>query len=174
MSQAEKITNRVTRGLGTLKEFKDQFIDKVIIEEHSLRDWARRLLVRLPDDLDDLDELQRCSRKVANSIQQTEYLLGLFEFEAKAITNYSDSQFAIKYVNEMEDGDNKKLGSDKLKQLVLVNKDLDDSIATGQTAALIRDFFKRILKGLEETRKSIDHQIVILRIKSWISKDEDE
>ncbi len=161
---------RALKGRDLLAACEDQILSNLKVGGKSLRDWGRELRVSIPKESTDIDALARASADVARAIQQAEYILGLFEVQAHLANNYHDQEFARRYVEEMKG--NKKIAAEKLKQSVLVDTTVDSTLAASQAARVIVDFFKKIVKGLEETRKGLENNTRLLGLRMRFLHDQ--
>ncbi len=172
---SESIANRVLIGQSIVKNVEKILVDKVVIYGKTLKEWSDILMVHVKVDsfsLDD-DEIFRTladySAKIAKNIQMAEHLLGLFEMQASAANNFKEKEFAKRYVEEFQNNQGKKIAAEKLRYLVIADEDIDKNEMASQSAAVIRDFFKRKVKGLEEARKSIENQIILHKQRIWLA-----
>lgn len=172
---AEGIAGRVLQGQETIKEVEAILLDKVIVEGKSLREWSRSLFVNTEiDQTQDEDTAMRmlaaCSARIGKNIQVAEHLLGLFEMQAAAANNFKDREFARRYVEELNNTEGRKIAAEKIRYLVIANSDIDKNEMASQSAAVIRDYFKRLVKSLEEARKSVENQIALNKQRMWLSQ----
>jgi hypothetical protein len=56
--------------------------------------------------------------------------------------------------------------------MVLVNDVVDGSLAASQSAKVISEFFKRIIKGLEEMRKGLENRTRLLGFRMKYLQDQ--
>jgi len=172
---SSKLVNRVTRGKKVLQASEEAILKSLIINGKNLKEWGAELRVTVPHgdggDVNEIKALEIASTDVAEAIQKAEYLLAIFELQASTASNFHEEGFALRYVQEMEDSSGKKIAAEKIKQLVLVDSSVDLSLAATQAANILSDFFKRIVKGLEETRKGLENRIRLLGIRINLLKN---
>lgn len=171
---ANDISQRVLSGRKTIETLEETLLDKVIVHEKTLRQWTNALFVKIEinsfdDDDTNMKKLANYAAEVGKNIQIAEHLLGIFEMQASAANNFKDKQFATRYVEELNNTEGRKIAAEKIRYLVLANSDIDNNEMASQSAAVIRDFFKRVVKGLEEARKSIENQIALNKQRIWLS-----
>ncbi len=161
---AERLAARVVRGRKILAHSEKLIIESLIIDGKNLKEWAQELTIEIPQG-DDILCLERASTDVGNAIQKAEYVLAVFELQASTASNFHDEGFARKYVTEMETNGEKKIAAEKIKQMVLVDSTVDASLAASQSAKVIAEYFKRLVKGLEEVRKGLENRTRLLGLR---------
>lgn len=176
-SLSASIANRVLVGQDTVKNVEKILMEKVVIYGKTLTEWSDLLMinVKINSFEDDDDAIFRTladySAKIAKNIQMAEHLLGLFEMQASAANNFKEKEFARRYVEEFKNNEGKRIAAEKLRYMVIADEDIDKNEMASQSAAVIRDFFKRKVKGLEEARKSIENQITLHKQRIWLSSN---
>jgi len=162
---ADRLAARIVKGKKILDTCEDKILKSLRVDGKSLTEWGEELRVRLPRS-DDLRELEKASSDIANAIQKAEFVLAVFELKGSLAENYHDESFARRYVSEMETRKGEgKIAAEKLKQLVLVDTTVDSSLAASQTAAVVADYFKRLVKGLEEARKGLENKTRLMNLR---------
>lgn len=161
---AEKLAARVIKGKKILDRSEKLIVDSLIIDGKNLKQWATELTIELPKN-DDIQALERASTDVATAIQKAEYVLAVFELQASTASNFHEEGFARKYVTEMETKGEKRIAAEKIKQLVLVDNTVDLSLAASQSAKVVAEYFKRLVKGLEEVRKGLENRTRLLGLR---------
>jgi hypothetical protein len=167
---AEKLAARVIKGRQILQKSEKLIIDSLLIDGKNLKQWAKELPIERPHT-DDLPALEQASTDVAMAIQKAEYVLAVFELQASTASNFHDEGFAQQYVIEMEGNGEKKIAAEKIRQIVLVNSMVDSSLAASQSAKVIAEYFKRLVKGLEEVRKGLENRTRLLGLRMKFLQD---
>jgi hypothetical protein len=169
---SDRLARRIINGKLILDKCQDKIFKSVIVEGKTLIEWSVALNVRLPvgdNDAEEIEILEHANAKLASSVQKAEEILAIYEFQTNVISDFHDEEFAIQYVNEMTAKGKKKLAAEKIRQLVLTDKTVDSSLSTSQAARAVTAFFKRIISGLEETRRAIDNRVRLLNLKSRLT-----
>lgn len=167
---AERLAARVLKGRSILEKSEKLIIDSLVIDGKNLKQWAHELKINIPEG-DDIQALERASTDVATAIQKAEYVLAVFELQASTASNFHDEGFARKYVTEMETNGEKKIAAEKIKQMVLVDSTVDSSLAASQAAKVVAEYFKRLVKGLEEVRKGLENRTRLLGLRMRFLQD---
>lgn len=167
---AEKLAARVVKGRQILQKSEKLIIDSLIIDGKNLKQWAKELTVEIPKG-DDIQALEQASTDVAVAIQKAEYVLAVFELQAATASNFHEEGFARRYVSEMEVNGEKKIAAEKIKQMVLVDSTVDSSLAASQAAKVVAEYFKRLVKGLEEVRKGLENRTRLLGLRMRFLQD---
>lgn len=167
---AEKLAARVIKGRKILQKSEKLIIESLVIDGKNLKQWAQELTIEIPRG-DDVQALERASTDVAVAIQKAEYVLAVFELQASTASNFHDEGFARKYVTEMEINGEKKIAAEKIKQMVLVDSAVDSSLAASQSAKVVAEYFKRLVKGLEEVRKGLENRTRLLGLRMRFLQD---
>jgi predicted amidophosphoribosyltransferase len=164
---AAELAQRISRGWKIRDKCEKEIIKSIKIDGKNLAEWGDELRVKVPDDPDDLEGLERSFNSLATSIQKAEYILGVFELQAKAARNTHEAGFATRFVSELKAKKSQgKMSEGKIRQLVLVDKKVDSSLATAQSAELVVDYFKRVVKGLEIVRKSLENRVYLTQLRT--------
>ena len=167
---AEKLAARVTRGRQILQKSEKLILDSLVIDNKNLKEWAQELTIEIPKG-DNIQALEKASTDVASAIQKAEYILAVFELQASTASNFHEEGFARQYVTEMEANGEKKIAAEKIKQLVLVDTMVDSSLAASQSAKVVAEYFKRLVKGLEEVRKGLENRTRLLGLRMKFLQD---
>lgn len=164
---ADKLMSRMRKGREVLMACDKGLMDSLKVNGKSLREWGQELRVILPDDPDDITGLERAQNEISNKFQIAEYICAIFELQSNAVNHCHEAEFAERYVAEMELHKEGKFAAEKLRQLVLVNSNVDASLSAAQAAGLIAEFFKKLSRSLEEARKGIENRgrFLMLRAK---------
>jgi hypothetical protein len=161
---SDKLSSRIIKGKEILEKCQTEIFENIIVGEFTLPEWGQKLRVNIPNN-NDIKDLEMVINKIANSIQMAEYILAMYEFQATITSNFHEEEFAIEYVQQMSAKGKKKLAAEKIKQLALTNKLVDSSLSAAQAAKAITTYFKRIVSGLEESRKCIDNRVKLISLK---------
>jgi len=162
---ANKLAMRIVKGREILQKSEKLILKNLTIQGKNLKEWADELKVEVPEDHDDIRALEKASTKVAEAIQKAEYLLAAFELQSTAASNFFEEGFARKYVMEMENSTGNRIAAEKIRQTVLVDSLVDSSLAASQAGKVISEYFKRIVKGLEEVRKGLENRTRLLGMR---------
>jgi len=166
---AQEVFERVLTGKKILAESEKLILQALTVDGKNLKQWAKELTVKIPEG-DVIEDLERASAQVANAIQKAEYILAVFELQSSMAANFHEESFAKKYVVQMEGRRERKLAAEKLRQLTLIDPTVDGSLAASQTAKMVADYFKRIVKGLEEVRKGIENRARLIGLRISLNR----
>ncbi len=167
---AERLAARVIRGQKILQKSEKLILDSLVIDNKNLKEWAKELTIEIPQG-DNIQALEQASTDVGMAIQKAEYILAVFELQASTASNYHEEGFARKYVTQMEVNGEKKIAAEKIKQLVLVDSTVDSSLAASQSAKVVAEYFKRLVKGLEEVRKGLENRTRLMALRMKFLQD---
>lgn len=172
-SSIDEITSRliarIQSGKNIVMACEQSLLAALTVEKKTLKEWGEKFRVLLPEDPDDLLGLERAQSQVSNNIQEAEYILAMFEMRARAIRDFHDSDFATKYVMEMELNEGKKIAAEKIRQKVMVDPSVDSVLSASQAAEIIAEFFKKQVKALEEARKGIENRTKLMTLRLKLS-----
>jgi hypothetical protein len=168
---AEKLAARVIKGRQILQKSESLIINSLTIDKKNLKEWAEELTIEIPEGKDDIKALEKASTDVAIAIQKAEYILAVFELQASTASNFHEEGFARRYVSEMEHNGEKRIAAEKIRQMVLVDGMVDSSLAASQSAKVIAEYFKRLVKGLEEVRKGLENRTRLLGLRMRFLQD---
>jgi len=169
---AEKLAARIIKGKQILDATEGKLLNNLKIEGKTLKQWAKELTIKMPKDSDDLQQLEATSTEIATAIQKAEYILAAFELQASVASNFHDEGFARRYVATMEAKKGEgRIAADKLRQMVLVDSTVDSSLAASQAARVVVDYFKRLVKGLEEARKGLENRTRLIGLRVRFLQD---
>lgn len=161
---AEKLAARVIKGREILKRSESIILGSLKVDGKDLKEWADELTINIPKG-DDIRALEKASTDVAIAIQKAEYLLAIFELQSSTASNFHEEGFARQYVTEMEQNGEKRIAAEKIRQMVLVDTTVDSSLAASQSAKVIAEYFKRLVKGLEEVRKGLENRTRLMGLR---------
>lgn len=167
---ATQLLGRIRRGRDVLRACEKGLTESLKVDGKTLKEWAKELTVELPEDPDDISGLEQAQNRISNAFQKAEYLTAIFELQSTAISHCHESGYAQRYVSEMESHKGEKIAAEKLRQMVLNNNEIDASLSAAQAAGLICEFFKKIVKGLEEARKGIENRARFLAIRDKLNR----
>lgn len=171
---ANQMAARIKKGKQILDASEKQIIEAIKVDGKTLKQWSSHLLVKLPEEDTDIKQLEVVQSKIGNSIQRAESVLARFEMQSNVASSFHDEGFARRYVEEMEapiEGPKKRIAAEKIRQKVLVDTTVDSSLAATQAAKVIVEYFKRIVKGLEEARKSMENRIRLIGLRMRFLND---
>jgi len=169
---AEQLAQRILRGRKILDACEARIFDGLRIAGKTLPEWGRELRVSIPSDpeTDEITALSQAAGQIAEKIQKAEYMLAMLEVQSAAASNLHDRGFAQRYVAEMEAA-GERVAAEKIKQKVLVDTEVDSSLAAAQAASLAVEYFKRLVKGLEEARRGVETRARLLGIRTRLLSD---
>ena len=158
-------------GQEALATLEPQLLGGIKVGGKSLLEWKKDLYIKVPQS-DDPDVLASLSTEIAVAAQKAEYLLASLELQVASLGSAHEQNFAKKYVSTLDQGSStKKLSAEKIKQMVMVDELVDSTLSSYQTAKMTLEFFKRIVKGLEEMRKAVDSRIRLIQIQARFMRD---
>ncbi len=168
---AEKLAGRILKGKEILKKTEVLITDNLKVRGKTLREWGDELTIVLPSDDDDIRGLEKASTDVASAIQKAESILAMYELHGSIAANFHEEGFARRYVLEMEQNGEKKIAAEKIKQMVLVDETVDASLAASQSAKVVAEYFKKLVKGLEEVRKGLENRTRLIGLRMKFLQD---
>lgn len=160
---AAKLASRVIHGKTILDACEGYLLDDLIVEGKTLRQWGRELKIEIPDGKDGPEALEEVSTKVGTAIQTAESILAIYEMKVSAAASFHDEEYAQIYVREL--GGKKKMAAEKIRQITLLDETVDASLAATQAAKAIVEYFKRLVKGLEEVRRGVENRTRLLGLR---------
>jgi hypothetical protein len=167
---AVSLADRLISGRAVVDAFEKQIIVSLKVEDMTLAEWAKELHVLIPDNPEDQEAIETALLYIGSSVQRAGEVLARFELDSNAIEYYTEHEFALTYVLEMENNSNKRIGADKLEQRVLASESINTLKSASQSAALVRDFFKQTIRSLESARKSIEGLIELKRMQIQLTR----
>jgi hypothetical protein len=165
-SISEMLIDRVSRGKIILEECQEELTKTLLVGGKSLQEWKTELLIKIPEDSDDIRDLDITLNKLAYSFQRTESILATYEMQEAVANNLFEEKYATEY-SRVLDAKTKKVAADKIKQKVLSDCDLvNDILSAAQVASVVTEYFKRILRALDAVQKCVESRIRLLQIKT--------
>lgn len=174
MSEAETQAKEIFASFVDNKEILDslskEFSQNYRIGDKTLKEWATQFRVRIPSDLE-LHMIPTLSAEVANHFQTALFYLSFFEAQLDVLESGSSKEFGSKYsaLVAQYKKDNQKIPAAATLE-TLVNNEISSITSARLNAKVCRDFFKREVEGLTETRKALENSLWALRADVKVTK----
>lgn len=153
---ADSAMNTLEIGKGVLEQFSAKFREQFKIADKTIPEWRAHFKVELPQNPGP-SSICSLSAEVSNKYQTAQYLLSVFDAQLEALMDGAEKEYGDKYtalVNEYVANNKKLPAAETLK--ALSNTHTQDLVSARVSAKICRDFFKRMVDSLAETRKSIE------------------
>jgi len=161
-----RVLSRIGRGGQVLDSCETIVVENVRLKGKSLNFWKEELTVEIPETDDDPDAIGEALGSVAKAIQIAEQLLAAIDLKRTLVENVHEADYTDKYTKALESSvKTKKLSAEKVKQITLADPEVDLSLSAVQLASAITEYFRKIVNGLEKTRKTLESRVMLLGIK---------
>ncbi len=153
---SEEVLNALEIGKEILEEFSNKFRATFKIAGKTIPEWRQEMKVVLPPNPTP-GSICTLSAEVSNKYQVAQYMFAVFEAQLDALENGASKEHSDKYsslVAEYENTNRKLPAADTLKALVASHT--QDLVSAKVNAKICRDFFKKTVDSLKETRESIN------------------
>lgn len=163
--EAQKIFSSFVEDKTILDELSVEFSEKYKVAGKTFKEWRHFLQVKIPQDLQ-LHNLPDLSAQVANSFGTALYYLSFFEAQLDMLESGSSKEYGNKFAalvaKYKEEAKGKKLPAAATLE-TLVSNELSSLNSAKLNAKVCRDFFKREVESLTETRKALENSLWALR-----------
>jgi len=154
--RAGELLEHLNKGKAINELFGDAFERQYIIYGKSPREWRRYFKVNIPETAD-TEQCKHVALKLIDLNQEVSFLFAAAEAQLDALTSGESEEYTARFnqlIAEYKEKDIKLPASKTLETMAQANT--SDIRAAISSARIIKNFFKRILDGLGEVRKSLE------------------
>lgn len=167
---ADRLLERLDKGKSILDKCGERIL-QIQFQGKSLKEWQDELTVFHPDlencsDAQIVFLLSKFATELSQALQTANYLLGTLKLYSKSTTSLYEREYSVRYSEEIKKIGTRRISAEKINQQTLLFPLVDKSLTAVQSVVALEEFFKRIISGLEESRKCLEVQSHLAYLRS--------